>query len=77
MWPKEEKETPQAVVEIIQKLFRKALEVGGTISGEHATGMLKGLWNNEELGDDLDMLQHQIKSLIDPMNIMNPKRKID
>ncbi|MDY3983074.1 MAG: FAD-linked oxidase C-terminal domain-containing protein [Veillonellaceae bacterium] len=77
LWPKEEKETPQAVVEIIQKLFRKALEVGGTISGEHATGMLKGLWNNEELGDDLDMLQHQIKSLIDPMNIMNPKRKID
>ncbi|WP_369123888.1 FAD-linked oxidase C-terminal domain-containing protein [Clostridioides difficile] len=47
------------------------------MSGEHAVGMLKNQWNNAELGEDVDMLQHQIKALFDPMNILNPKRKIN
>ncbi len=48
-----------------------------TISGEHAVGMLKNQWNNVELGEDVDWIQHQIKSLFDPMNLLNPKRKLD
>ena len=38
---------------------------------------MKNQWNNPELGDNVDYLQHQIKTLFDPMNILNPKRKID
>ncbi|EPD05731.1 Glycolate oxidase subunit glcD, partial [Lacticaseibacillus paracasei subsp. paracasei Lpp48] len=49
----------------------------GTISGEHAVGMSKNQWNNEELGFDVDEIQHQIKGLFDPLGILNPKRKID
>lgn len=76
-WPLEEKEVPEKVVEALGLMFKKTLELGGTISGEHAVGMLKNQWVNTELGDDVDMLQHQIKSLLDPMNILNPKRKIN
>jgi glycolate oxidase len=75
-WPKGE-EAPAAVTQALRLMFRKALELGGTISGEHSVGMLKTQWNNEELGDDVDMVQHQIKSLLDPMNLLNPKRKIN
>ncbi|WP_047998813.1 FAD-binding oxidoreductase [Lactiplantibacillus herbarum] len=77
VWPKEATKTPEAVIIALQEMFKKTLELGGTISGEHAVGMLKNQWNNAELGEDVDMLQHQIKALFDPMNLLNPKRKIN
>ncbi|MTV82313.1 FAD-binding oxidoreductase [Secundilactobacillus folii] len=77
VWPKEQTETPQAVVEALQLMFHKTLELGGTISGEHAVGTLKNQWNNEELGENVDQIQHQIKALFDPMGLLNPKRKIN
>ncbi len=77
VWDKAEDQVPAAVLEALRQAFRKTLELGGTISGEHAVGMMKNQWNNPELGDNVDYLQHQIKTLFDPMNILNPKRKID
>lgn len=76
-WSKDAKEMPESVNVVLHEMFTKALELGGTISGEHAVGMLKNQWNNVELGEDVDWIQHQIKSLFDPMNLLNPKRKID
>lgn len=76
-WSKDEKEVPDKVQKVLRLMFRTALDLGGTISGEHAVGMLKNKWNNVELGGDVDYLQHQIKALFDPMNLLNPKRKID
>ncbi len=76
-WSKDAKEMPESVNIVLHEMFTKALELGGTISGEHAVGMLKNQWNNVELGEDVDWIQHQIKSLFDPMNLLNPKRKID
>lgn len=77
IWPKEETTVPEKVIIALQEMFKKTLALGGTISGEHAVGMLKNQWNNAELGENVDQLQHQIKALFDPMNLLNPKRKID
>lgn len=77
VWPKDQDEVPEVVIEALRLTFWKTLELGGTISGEHAVGMIKNQWNNPELGEAVDQLQHQIKTLFDPMNILNPKRKID
>lgn len=76
LWDEQE-EAPERVVEAIRLLFHRALDLGGTISGEHAVGMSKNQWNNVELGGTVDRIQHQLKNLFDPMNIMNPKRKIN
>lgn len=76
LWNDQE-EAPERVVKAIRLLFHKALDLGGTISGEHAVGMSKNQWNNVELGGAVDRIQHQLKNLFDPMNIMNPKRKIN
>lgn len=76
LWNDQE-EAPERVVQAIRLLFHKALDLGGTISGEHAVGMSKNQWNNVELGGAVDRIQHQLKNLFDPMNIMNPKRKIN
>lgn len=77
IWPADEEEPPKEALQAIRLMFRKALALGGTISGEHAVGMSKNQWNNEELGFDVDEIQHQIKGLFDPLGILNPKRKID
>jgi glycolate oxidase len=69
-------EQPEAVEQVIADMFRETLRRGGTISGEHAVGTLKNQWNNVELGEDVDYLQHQIKALLDPMHLLNPGIKI-
>ena len=77
VWSTSITEVPEPVITVLKKMFQKTLELGGTISGEHAVGMLKNQWNYAELGGDVDQLQHQIKDLFDPLNLLNPKRKID
>lgn len=76
-WPKSQTTVPENVIVALQEMFKKTLELGGTITGEHAVGMLKNQWNNAELGEDVDQLQHQIKGVFDPMGLLNPKRKIN
>jgi glycolate oxidase len=49
-----------------------ALELGGTITGEHGVGILKSPWLNRQLGDDVMALSRAIKAAIDPLGIMNP-----
>lgn len=76
-WDKDAPEPPASVNKVLRAMFKKALTLDGTISGEHAVGMLKNSWNNVELGEDVDWIQHQIKDLFDPLNLLNPKRKIN
>jgi glycolate oxidase len=54
------------------ELFRTALALGGTLTGEHGVGLLKRRWLAEELGEDSMALQRGIKAVFDPLGIMNP-----
>lgn len=54
------------------ELFSYALELGGTLTGEHGIGLLKRSWLEDELGVDQLLLQKGIKSVFDPSNILNP-----
>ncbi|PPH01214.1 FAD-binding oxidoreductase [Rathayibacter sp. AY1D2] len=54
------------------ELFRTALALGGTLTGEHGVGLLKQRWLAEELGEDSLALQRGIKAVFDPLGIMNP-----
>jgi glycolate oxidase len=49
-----------------------ALELGGTITGEHGVGRLKKAWLPAYLGDDVMALTHRIKDALDPQGILNP-----
>jgi glycolate oxidase len=49
-----------------------ALELGGTITGEHGVGLLKRSWLREELGETSYALQKSIKAVFDPLGILNP-----
>ena len=63
---------PESIWAAADDLFRSAMRIGGTLTGEHGIGMLKSRWLAEELGDDQWQLQHQIKQVFDPLGILNP-----
>jgi glycolate oxidase len=49
-----------------------ALELGGTITGEHGVGRLKRDWLPAYLGEDVMALTRKIKDALDPQGILNP-----
>ncbi len=65
-------EVPAAVWSAADEVFRAALELGGTLTGEHGIGMIKRRWLAEELGEDSLAVHHAIKDALDPAGIMNP-----
>lgn len=62
----------EEVWEAAAELFRTAVALGGTLTGEHGVGLLKRRWLEEELGEDSLALQRGIKAVFDPLGIMNP-----
>ncbi|MDR6904429.1 glycolate oxidase [Agromyces sp. 3263] len=65
-------EVPSDVWAAADDLFRAAVALGGTLTGEHGVGILKRRWLADELGDDSFGLQRGIKELFDPTGILNP-----
>lgn len=58
------------------EVFRFALELGGTLTGEHGVGALKRRWLGLELSDDSLAVQHSIKAALDPAGLLNPGRGV-
>ncbi|MCC9054945.1 FAD-binding protein [Microbacterium sp. F2E] len=63
---------PEVIWQAADELFRAALRLGGTLTGEHGVGVLKRRWLADELGDDQWELQRQITRVFDPQGILNP-----
>ena len=53
-------------------ILTAALELGGTITGEHGVGRLKAHRLADELGPAGIRLQHAVKAAFDPAGILNP-----
>lgn len=56
----------------IREIFRMALMLGGSISGEHGIGLTKAPYLNMEIGPTSNTLMQQIKGVFDPDGLMNP-----
>ncbi len=54
------------------EIAKKALELGGTLSGEHGIGTLKAPYLEWEFGREGVQLMRRIKAAFDPNGIMNP-----
>lgn len=65
-------ETPAHIWAAADELFRAAIRLGGTLTGEHGIGVLKRRWLVDELGSDQWELQRQIVRVFDPHGILNP-----
>lgn len=70
-------EVPEHIWAAADALFKRAMALGGTLTGEHGVGLLKRQWMMDELGKPLWELQWEIKKLFDPHGIMNPGKVFD
>jgi glycolate oxidase len=66
--PEEKPRVEAAVAEIL----RAAVDLGGTITGEHGVGLAKRDFIEYEQGRDLVALQRRLKAALDPEGILNP-----
>ena len=57
-------------------VMRAAVELGGTITGEHGVGSLKAAHLGAQLGPDVMELNRRIKDALDPDGILNPGKWI-
>ncbi len=63
---------PPAVTAAADAVFGLALELGGSVSGEHGVGLLKREWARRQLGPDAVALAERIRAVFDPHGILNP-----
>lgn len=53
------------------------LKMGGSLSGEHNDGMIRGPWLERMYGKKVFGLMKDVKEIFDPENIFNPRKKTD
>ncbi|MGP3912444.1 FAD-binding oxidoreductase [Nonomuraea sp. 10N515B] len=69
-------EPPAEVWAAADEIFTHALELGGTLTGEHGVGLLKQRWLAMESGPVAAEVQRGIKAVFDPLGILNPGKAI-
>jgi len=72
LFDKRDPEQWAKVEKMVAEEFAIALELGGTLSGEHGVGTLKRPYLERALGTVSVSIQKQIKHVFDPFNILNP-----
>lgn len=60
------------VEQALAEIFHVAIELGGTITGEHGVGEMKAPYLEWKLGTSGIHVMKMIKQSVDPQNIMNP-----
>jgi glycolate dehydrogenase FAD-linked subunit len=59
-----------------EELFDLAIELDGTISGEHGVGLVKGGRLSRQWSADAVDLHRAVKSVFDPEGLLNPGKKV-
>ena len=53
------------------------LKYGGSLSGEHNDGLVRGPWLEAQFGKNIYAMFKEVKEIFDPENIFNPHKKTD
>ncbi|MCA9064984.1 MAG: FAD-binding protein [Planctomycetaceae bacterium] len=71
--PQPTRDDPGRLEAIARDLYRQAIAVGGTISGEHGDGLSRTAFVRTQYGPLYRVFQ-QVKQLFDPLGVMNPDK---
>jgi glycolate oxidase len=58
--------------EAVSEILRGAVDLGGTITGEHGVGFAKREFLEYEQGPEVVALQRRLKAVFDPLGLLNP-----
>ncbi len=67
----------QKMRNIANEVFELAWSLGGTVSGEHADGLLRASFIKRQYGSEYYELLRRVKDIFDPAGIMNPGKIIN
>jgi len=65
------------MVSIADEISDLVKEFGGSLSGEHGDGIVRGVWNEKMFGPEIYKLFQELKGTFDPNGLMNPNKIID
>ena len=66
----------EQIEHIVDEIFEKALDLGGTLSGEHGIGCAKSRFFENEVGGNTLAWSRRLKKALDPNGILNPGKVI-
>jgi len=69
-------EEMERVVKAIDEISFKAVELGGTLTGEHGIGIAKREMLSFEIGEAAMEITRNLKKVFDPLNILNPDKVV-
>ncbi|MBA2756970.1 MAG: FAD-binding protein [Chloroflexi bacterium] len=65
----------ERITKVVQAdLYRAALDLGGTVTGEHGIGSARVEWLEAQRGPDAIRVMRAIKTALDPQGLFNPGR---
>ena len=70
--PRDDPDAERRVDEARDEIYRAALELGGTVTGEHGTGLAKKKWLELQRGPRAVEVMRSIKRALDPNDLLNP-----
>ena len=63
--------------ELLERFYKEAIKLGGSLTGEHGVGITAAPYLNLQLGEnEIDVLK-AVKKAFDPRNILNPGKMFD
>ena len=73
----EKKSERDKLLPAMKEINELVLGYGGSLSGEHNDGLIRGPWLKQMYGEKVYELFKQTKEIFDPDNIFNPHKKTD
>lgn len=73
----EDKRDRRKILPAMKAVNNLVLKYGGSLSGEHNDGLVRGPWLEMMYGKDVLQIFKQTKAIMDPENIFNPHKKAD
>jgi D-lactate dehydrogenase (cytochrome) len=73
--PPDDEDAWQRFDEVLEGMAMKALELGGTCTGEHGVGLRKMKYQEAEHGEALSLMR-EVKEMFDPLGLLNPGKVV-
>lgn len=76
VWERGDEAAAARVQAACEELYREAIALGGTVTGEHGIGAARRPFLELQRGTDAVAVMRSIKAALDPLNILNPGRVV-
>jgi glycolate oxidase len=75
-WDRGDEASAERAHAAAEELYRAAIALGGTVTGEHGIGAARRAFLEEQKGADAVAVMRAIKQALDPLGILNPGRVV-